>query len=116
MGGTIAAVTERLRLAASAVIAPLRPPLLLARELGALGLLAEGRLIVLPDVSRSRDEYVTLGVPFSLRDKLLDEHLEIRAKLWGPRVSRQRALHRQGRGGGHLSDLQRVGVCSGRRG
>nr|WP_258053571.1 LLM class flavin-dependent oxidoreductase [Streptomyces sp. Ru72] len=38
----IATVTERLRLAASAVIAPLRRPLLLARELGTLDLLSEG--------------------------------------------------------------------------
>ncbi|MFI7405421.1 TIGR03619 family F420-dependent LLM class oxidoreductase [Streptomyces sp. NPDC049541] len=80
----IAAVTERLRLAASAVIAPLRHPLLLARELGTLDLLSEGRLMVLPNVSWSRDEYAALGVPFSRRGKLLDEHLEIWAKLWGP--------------------------------
>ncbi|MER6411180.1 LLM class flavin-dependent oxidoreductase [Streptomyces humidus] len=80
----IAAVTDRLRLAASAVIAPLRHPLLLARELGTLDLLSEGRLIVLPNVSWSRDEYAALGVPFSLRGKLLDEHLEIWAKVWGP--------------------------------
>lgn len=80
----IAAVTDRLRLAASAVIAPLRHPLLLARELGTLDLLSEGRLIVLPNVSWSRDEYAALGVPFSRRGKLLDEHLEIWAKLWGP--------------------------------
>jgi probable F420-dependent oxidoreductase len=80
----IAAITDRLRLAASAVIAPLRHPLLLARELGTLDLLSEGRLIVLPNVSWSRDEYAALGVPFSRRGKLLDEHLEIWAKLWGP--------------------------------
>ncbi|MGW3116704.1 TIGR03619 family F420-dependent LLM class oxidoreductase [Streptomyces sp. NPDC001107] len=80
----IAAVTQRLRLAASAVIAPLRHPLLLARELGTLDLLSEGRLIVLPNVSWSRDEYAALNVPFARRGKLLDEHLEIWAKLWGP--------------------------------
>ncbi|WP_416966724.1 TIGR03619 family F420-dependent LLM class oxidoreductase [Streptomyces sp. 4F14] len=82
--GAIAAVTERLRLAASAVIAPLRHPLLLARELGTLDLLSEGRLTVLPNVSWSRDEYDALGVPFARRGRLLDEHLEIWAALWGP--------------------------------
>ncbi|MDX3311240.1 TIGR03619 family F420-dependent LLM class oxidoreductase [Streptomyces sp. ME08-AFT2] len=82
--GAIAAVTDRLGLAASAVIAPLRHPLLLARELGTLDLLSEGRLMVLPNVSWSRDEYAALGVPFTRRGKLLDEHLEIWAKLWGP--------------------------------
>ena len=38
----VAAVTTRLRLAAAAVIAPLRHPLLLARELATLDLLSEG--------------------------------------------------------------------------
>lgn len=80
----IAAVTERLGLAAAAVIAPLRHPLLLARELGTLDLLSQGRLTVLPTVSWSRDEYAALGVPFSRRGRLLDEHLEIWGKLWGP--------------------------------
>ena len=47
----IAATTTRLRLAACAVIAPLRHPLLLARELGTLDLLSEGRLVVQPTVS-----------------------------------------------------------------
>ena len=61
----IAAATTRMRLAACAVIAPLRHPLLLARELGTLDLLSEGRLVVQPTVSWHRDEYEALGVPFS---------------------------------------------------
>lgn len=84
MLSAIASVTERLRLAAAAVLAPLRHPLLLARELGTLDLLSEGRLIVQPTVSWSRDEYDALGVPFGKRGKLLDEHLAIWAKLWNP--------------------------------
>ncbi|MFI7703985.1 TIGR03619 family F420-dependent LLM class oxidoreductase [Nonomuraea sp. NPDC049480] len=78
----VASVTSRLRLAAAAVLAPLRHPLLLARELGTLDLLSEGRLIVLPTVSWSRDEYAALGVPFERRGRLLDEHLEIWDLLW----------------------------------
>ncbi|GAA2278272.1 hypothetical protein GCM10010234_13190 [Streptomyces hawaiiensis] len=80
----IASVTSRLRLAAAAVLAPLRHPLLLARELGTLDLISEGRLVVQPTVSWSKDEYDALGVPFARRGRLLDEHLEIWAKAWGP--------------------------------
>ncbi|MEU9918519.1 LLM class flavin-dependent oxidoreductase [Streptomyces sp. NPDC051001] len=80
----IASVTERLRLAAAAVLAPLRHPLLMARELGTLDLISEGRLLVQPTVSWSRDEYDALGVPFGRRGRLLDEHLEVWAKAWGP--------------------------------
>jgi alkanesulfonate monooxygenase SsuD/methylene tetrahydromethanopterin reductase-like flavin-dependent oxidoreductase (luciferase family) len=78
----IAAATTRIRLAACAVIAPLRHPLLLARELGTLDLLSEGRLIVQPTVSWHRDEYDALGVPFERRGALLDEHLEAWSALW----------------------------------
>lgn len=80
----IASVTSRLRLAAAAVLAPLRHPLLLARELGTLDLLSEGRLVVQPTVSWSRDEYDALGVPFGRRGRLLDEHLRVWAAAWGP--------------------------------
>jgi alkanesulfonate monooxygenase SsuD/methylene tetrahydromethanopterin reductase-like flavin-dependent oxidoreductase (luciferase family) len=78
----IAAVTSRIRLVAAAVLAPLRHPLLLARELGTLDLLAQGRLVVQPTVSWSRDEYAALGVPFASRGAILDEQLCILDLLW----------------------------------
>jgi probable F420-dependent oxidoreductase len=78
----IAAATTRLRLAACAIIAPLRHPLLLARELGTLDLLSKGRLVVQPTVSWHRDEYDALGVPFERRGALLDEHLAAWERLW----------------------------------
>jgi probable F420-dependent oxidoreductase len=78
----IAAVTTRVRLVAGAVLAPLRHPLLLARELGSLDLLSQGRLVVLPTVSWHRDEYDALGVPFHQRGRLLDEHLEVWRRCW----------------------------------
>jgi probable F420-dependent oxidoreductase len=78
----IAAATSRVRLVASAVIAPLRHPLLLARELGTLDLLSEGRLVVQPNVSWSKDEYDALGVPFHERGRILDEQLEILDLVW----------------------------------
>jgi probable F420-dependent oxidoreductase len=78
----IAAVTTRIRLVAGAVIAPLRHPLLLARELGSLDLISDGRLVVLPTVSWLEEEYTALGVPFGSRGDLLDEHLAAWAGLW----------------------------------
>ena len=53
----IAAATTTLRLAAAAIIAPLRHPLLLAKDLATLDLLSEGRLVVLPTVSWHEPEY-----------------------------------------------------------
>jgi probable F420-dependent oxidoreductase len=79
---SIAAVTSRIRLVASAVLAPLRHPLLLARELGTLDLLSHGRLVVQPSVSWSRDEYDALGVPFRERGRILDEQLAVLDLVW----------------------------------
>jgi probable F420-dependent oxidoreductase len=78
----IASVTTRLRLAASAIIAPLRHPLLLAKELATLDLLSEGRLVVQPTVSWHEAEYAALGVPWKARGALLDEHLAAWEVLW----------------------------------
>jgi probable F420-dependent oxidoreductase len=80
--GAIAAATERIRLIAAAIIAPLRHPLLLAHQLATLDLLSEGRLVVQPTVSWHRDEYAALGVPFERRGELLDEHLAAWSALW----------------------------------
>ncbi|MGH3049718.1 MAG: TIGR03619 family F420-dependent LLM class oxidoreductase [Gaiellaceae bacterium] len=78
----IASATTRLRLAASAIIAPLRHPIALAKELATLDLLSEGRLVVQPTVSWHRDEYDALGVPFTKRGELLDDHLAAWQALW----------------------------------
>lgn len=78
----IAAATTRLRLLAAAVLAPLRHPLLLAKELATLDLISKGRLIVLPAVSWQREEYAALDVPFEQRGAILDEQLEIWERLW----------------------------------
>jgi probable F420-dependent oxidoreductase len=79
----VAAPTTSLRLVASSVIAPLRHPLLLAKQLATLDLLSEGRLVVQPTVSWHRPEYEALGVPFERRGELLDEHLAAWRVLWG---------------------------------
>jgi probable F420-dependent oxidoreductase len=79
----VASATSRIRLVAGAIIAPLRHPLLLARELGTLDLVSEGRLVVQPTVSWSRDEYAALGVPFDARGRILDEQLEVLRSVWG---------------------------------
>ena len=80
----IAAATTRLRLAASAIIAPLRHPLLLAKDLATLDLSSEGRLVVQPTVSWHPPEYEALGVPYARRGALLDEHLAAWHAAWSP--------------------------------
>jgi len=78
----MAAATSRLRLIGAAIIAPLRHPLLLAHQLATLDLLSEGRLVVQPTVSWHPEEYAALGVDFSARGALLDEHLAAWRAAW----------------------------------
>lgn len=78
----IAMVTTDLRLIASAVIPPLRHPLLHAQELATLDALCEGRLVIQPTVSWHEAEYRALGVPFAERGRRLDEHLAAWRQVW----------------------------------
>jgi probable F420-dependent oxidoreductase len=89
----VAAVTTKVRLVASAVIPPLRHPLLIAKELATLDLLSRGRLVVQPTVSWHRAEYEALGVPFSERGARLDEHLAAWHALWKPGPASFRGAH-----------------------
>jgi probable F420-dependent oxidoreductase len=78
----VASATTRIRLVASSIIAPLRHPIMLAKQLATLDRLSGGRLVVQPTVSWLRSEYGALGVPFDRRGELLDEHLEAWRVLW----------------------------------
>ena len=82
LASAIAARTSTLRIALAAVITPLRHPLLLAKQLATLDLLAQGRLVVQPTVSWSAHEYAALGVPFTRRGAILDEQLEAMSAAW----------------------------------
>jgi len=82
LAAAIAAVTTTLRIALAAVIAPLRHPLLLAKQLATIDLLSRGRLVVQPTVSWHEQEYQALEVPFRERGERLDEHLAAWKRVW----------------------------------
>jgi alkanesulfonate monooxygenase SsuD/methylene tetrahydromethanopterin reductase-like flavin-dependent oxidoreductase (luciferase family) len=91
----MAARTSNIRLFAGAIIAPLRHPIDLAKQLATLDLLAEGRLIVQPTVSWHKNEYEHLGVPFHRRGELLDEHLAAWKVLWRDTPASFEGVHYQ---------------------
>ncbi len=82
MASAIAAATTRIRIVLGAIIAPLRHPVMLAKELATLDCVSEGRLVFQPTVSWHRDEYDALGIDFTKRGKILDEVLEAMTLLW----------------------------------
>ncbi|MDG1409796.1 MAG: TIGR03619 family F420-dependent LLM class oxidoreductase [Acidimicrobiales bacterium] len=82
MASAIAAATENVRIVLGAIIAPLRHPVAMAKELATLDRLSHGRLVVQPTVSWHREEYDALGVDFTKRGRILDEQLEALMALW----------------------------------
>ncbi|HET6949040.1 MAG TPA: TIGR03619 family F420-dependent LLM class oxidoreductase, partial [Acidimicrobiales bacterium] len=78
-----AAVTHRVRLGTSVLVAPWYRPALLARSLTSLDVLSEGRLTVGLGLGRSLDEYEAVGVPQQELGRRLDEALDVLAAAWG---------------------------------
>src|SRR5581483_5657605 len=89
----VAAATSRLRRVAGSILPPLRHPVLLAKQIAALDLLSEGRLVVQPTVSWHEEEYAALGVPFTERGARLDEHLSAWKALWTDTPASFRGRH-----------------------
>lgn len=78
----MAGATSRIRVISAAFIAPLRHPIIAAKEIATLDLISRGRFTVLPSVSWHEDEYRALQIEFGSRGARLDEHLAIWRALW----------------------------------
>jgi probable F420-dependent oxidoreductase len=78
----VAAVTRRARLSTSILIGPLRPAVLLAKQLASLDQISGGRLEVGLGTGWQRAEYEACGVPFDGRLQLLDEQVQAMRALW----------------------------------
>jgi probable F420-dependent oxidoreductase len=77
-----AAVTERVRLGTSVLVAPWYPPVLLARALTTLDVLSGGRAVVGLGTGWSLDEYEAVDVPFGERGVRLDEAIDVLTAIW----------------------------------
>jgi probable F420-dependent oxidoreductase len=78
-----AAVTSRVRLGTSVLVAPWYRPALLVRSLTSLDVLSEGRLTVGLGLGGSLDEFAALGVPQRELGRRLDDALDVLRTAWG---------------------------------
>ena len=78
----IAATTNRIRLGTSILLAALRRPAVLAKQLATLDVLSEGRVDLGVGVGWQREEYEAVGLSFEDRGRLLDHTLEVCRTLW----------------------------------
>lgn len=78
----VAAVTSRIRLGTSILIAALRRPVVLAKTVATLDVISDGRVDLGVGVGWQREEYEAAGLPFEGRGRLLDHTLEVCTTLW----------------------------------
>lgn len=78
----IAGFTDRVRLGTNILIAALRRPAVLAKEVATLDVLSGGRVDLGVGVGWQEEEYVVAGLDYASRGKLLDHTLEVCRTLW----------------------------------
>ncbi|WP_319448032.1 MULTISPECIES: TIGR03619 family F420-dependent LLM class oxidoreductase [unclassified Mycobacterium] len=85
----LAATTKSIRLGTSILLAALRRPAVLAKQLATMDVLSGGRIDLGVGVGWQRAEYEAVGLSFEGRGRLLDHTLEVCQTLW----TQQRAAY-----------------------
>jgi probable F420-dependent oxidoreductase len=80
--GFAAAVTERVRLGTSVVIASQHSAAILAKRVATLDALSNGRVLLGVGIGWQKEEYAAIGVPYRDRGRRLDECIEGMRALW----------------------------------
>jgi len=89
----LAARTTRVRFGTNILIAALRRPVTLAKELATIDVLSGGRLDLGVGVGWQEEEYVAAGLSYKERGRLLDHTIEVCQLLW-----REQAASYEGEG------------------
>jgi alkanesulfonate monooxygenase len=78
----IAARTQTIKLGTGVLVMPMRNPVILAKQLGSLDLISNGRVIVGTAVGWYKREFLAMGVDFHERGKIMERSLDIIKRLW----------------------------------
>jgi probable F420-dependent oxidoreductase len=85
--GAAAAVTRTLILGTAVLVAPVRHPIVTAKQVATLDLLCEGRLRLGVGAGWVREEAEILGVDYSRRWHRAREHVNVMRACWAPSAS-----------------------------
>jgi probable F420-dependent oxidoreductase len=78
----VAAQTDRVRLGTYILLAALRRPAVLAKQVATLDVLSGGRVDLGVGIGWQREEYEAAGLDFGARGRLLDQTLDVCRTLW----------------------------------
>jgi probable F420-dependent oxidoreductase len=79
----VAAISTRLRLGTSVVVAAQHSAAILAKRAATLDSLSGGRLMLGVGLGWQKEEYQAIGVPYRDRGRRLDENIQAMRALWG---------------------------------
>ncbi|GAA2698974.1 LLM class flavin-dependent oxidoreductase [Nonomuraea recticatena] len=82
MLAAMTAVTERIRVQSEVVLAPLRDPVLLAKQSATLDRLSGGRFTLGLGVGAREDDFQAVGTDHASRGRRMDEQLATMRKVW----------------------------------
>jgi probable F420-dependent oxidoreductase len=80
--GAVAAATTRIAIGTSVLIAPMRNPVLLAKQAATIDALSGGRLVLGVGAGWLREEFEALDADFDARGEVLDEWISIARSCW----------------------------------
>jgi probable F420-dependent oxidoreductase len=80
--GAFASITSKIRLSHAVMLAPLRPAVLLAKQLASIDVLSGGRCEPVFGTGWSRDEYASLNVDYDARRRILRDNIAACRALW----------------------------------
>jgi probable F420-dependent oxidoreductase len=94
-----ATATTHVDVGVAILLAALRNPLILAKQLATLDVVSHGRIIIGTGAGWLAEEFEAVGVPFASRGKRLDEWIEIMHDVWTGRPQEASYEHYEVPGG-----------------
>lgn len=91
--GAVSAATKRAFIGTSVTIAPMRNPVLLAKQAASIDVMSGGRLVLGVGAGWLREEFEALGADFEHRGAVLDEWIEIMRACWTGRAGPLHGRH-----------------------